>query len=120
MMLTKEGISRKSDGEEEASESLPRNHTAPPPNGGFRAWSVAVGAFSALICTFGYLNSFGFVETCQSEYSMSCLHFSYIKHLSSVLPEDLSLRTIIQCDFMDWFTAGLPTLRRRFAFRTFS
>ena len=31
----------------------------PPPNGGTQAWLVALGAFSALICTFGYLNSFG-------------------------------------------------------------
>ena len=30
-----------------------------PPDGGARAWLVALGAFAALVCTFGYLNTFG-------------------------------------------------------------
>ncbi|KAL8733574.1 MAG: hypothetical protein Q9166_001982 [cf. Caloplaca sp. 2 TL-2023] len=31
-----------------------------PPDGGLRAWLVVFGGFSALFCTFGYFNSFGF------------------------------------------------------------
>lgn len=31
------------------------------PEGGLRAWSVAAGHAGAMFCTFGYINSFGFV-----------------------------------------------------------
>lgn len=31
-----------------------------PPDGGVRAWLVVSGGFGALVCTFGYLNSFGY------------------------------------------------------------
>jgi hypothetical protein len=33
--------------------------TRPPPDGGAKAWLVAGGAFASLVCTFGYLNTFG-------------------------------------------------------------
>lgn len=32
------------------------------PDGGLRAWSVAAGHAGAMFCTFGYINSFGFVK----------------------------------------------------------
>lgn len=32
------------------------------PDGGLRAWSVAAGHAGAMFCTFGYINSFGFVN----------------------------------------------------------
>lgn len=32
------------------------------PEGGIRAWSVAAGHAGAMFCTFGYINSFGFVH----------------------------------------------------------
>lgn len=32
---------------------------APFPEGGARAWSVAIGAAGVLFCTFGYVNAFG-------------------------------------------------------------
>ncbi|KAL4895398.1 putative monocarboxylate transporter [Aspergillus ambiguus] len=31
-----------------------------PPDGGLRAWLVASGGFAAQLCTFGYINSFGY------------------------------------------------------------
>ena len=31
----------------------------PFPEGGARAWSVALGAAGVLFCTFGYVNAFG-------------------------------------------------------------
>jgi hypothetical protein len=31
-----------------------------PPDGGVRAWLVVFGAFSATLCTFGYINSVGY------------------------------------------------------------
>lgn len=34
----------------------------PFPDGGGRAWSVAAGCAGILFCTFGYINSFGWVE----------------------------------------------------------
>jgi hypothetical protein len=33
--------------------------TIPPPDGGAKAWLIACGAFASLVCTFGYLNTFG-------------------------------------------------------------
>ena len=50
--------------QEERSEaaSTPVNPSSTPPDGGLRAWSVVFGGFSALVCTFGYLNSFGYVN----------------------------------------------------------
>lgn len=66
------GMSQRSK-EGSASESLskqeenpeanptPVNTSSAPPDGGLRAWSVVFGGFSALVCTFGYLNSFGYV-----------------------------------------------------------
>lgn len=38
------------------------------PEGGFRAWSVAAGAFCVLFCTFGYLNAYGYVCLCFINY----------------------------------------------------
>ncbi|KAK2764911.1 hypothetical protein FQN54_008608 [Arachnomyces sp. PD_36] len=34
-----------------------------PPNGGARAWLVTAGAFSAQMCTFGYINTFGVYQS---------------------------------------------------------
>lgn len=31
------------------------------PEGGLKAWGVVAGAFCVLFCTFGYLNTFGYV-----------------------------------------------------------
>lgn len=44
-------------------ESEKAGAPAPPafPDGGLRAWSVAAGHAGAMFCTFGYINSFGFV-----------------------------------------------------------
>lgn len=58
---------------EDGDSGLNLNSSNPPvekapaamdfPDGGFRAWSVAAGHAGAMFCTFGYINSFGFV-TC--------------------------------------------------------
>lgn len=47
-----------------AAAHVPRS----PPNGGIQAWLVVSGAFCALICTFGYLNSFGYA--CEIRYPL--------------------------------------------------
>lgn len=45
------------------SDNTLEKAAAPPdfPEGGLRAWSVAAGNAGAMFCTFGYINSFGFV-----------------------------------------------------------
>jgi hypothetical protein len=35
---------------------------APFPEGGARAWSVALGTAGILFCTFGYVNAFGYIQ----------------------------------------------------------
>lgn len=44
---------------EEVGQRVPNHTVKVPPDGGSRAWLVALGAFAAMFCTFGYLNSFG-------------------------------------------------------------
>ena len=60
-------VTEKSSDEAAGLDDVERNQTSqaiaqtslPPPNGGIQAWLVVTGAFCALVCTFGYLNSFG-------------------------------------------------------------
>lgn len=47
------------DGNDSGVEEKPQIPTFP--DGGARAWSVAVGAAGVLFCTFGYANGFGYV-----------------------------------------------------------
>lgn len=41
-------------------EKTPTQVAMDYPDGGLRAWSVAVGAAGVLFCTFGYANAFGY------------------------------------------------------------
>jgi hypothetical protein len=40
---------------------VPQNGPPPFPEGGLRAWSVAIGCSGVLFSTFGYVNAFGCV-----------------------------------------------------------
>ncbi|KAL2824612.1 major facilitator superfamily domain-containing protein [Aspergillus cavernicola] len=46
-----------------ATDEEKRQHPEEPPNGGARAWMVALGAFAAQMCTFGYINTFGIFQS---------------------------------------------------------
>ena len=39
----------------------PQNGPPPFPEGGLRAWSVAIGCSGVLFSTFGYVNAFGYL-----------------------------------------------------------
>ncbi|KAF9633221.1 putative monocarboxylate permease-like protein [Lasiodiplodia theobromae] len=54
------------------------------PEGGFQAWSVAVGTAAALFCTMGYLNSFGVYQTYYEEYQLSSMTPSAISWIGSL------------------------------------
>lgn len=49
--------------EEQPDEKAPgpQGGQSPFPEGGLRAWSVAIGASGVLFSTFGYINAFGYV-----------------------------------------------------------
>lgn len=54
-----------SDVDVEASIEMPIEKTATQvamdfPDGGAKAWSVAIGAAGVMFCTFGYANAFGY------------------------------------------------------------
>ena len=59
---------------------------APPsyPDGGARAWLTVCGAFLALFCTFGQLNSFGTFQTWYREHQLSALPASTIAWIGSL------------------------------------
>lgn len=38
------------------------------PEGGARGWATAAGAAGVLFCTFGYINTFGYISNSSSEY----------------------------------------------------
>ena len=52
--------------EKHASGKAPATH----PDGGLRAWLTVLGAFLALFCTFGQLNSFGTFQAWYSEHQL--------------------------------------------------
>ena len=52
---------------------VPQNGPPPFPEGGLRAWSVAIGCSGVLFSTFGYVNAFGCVLASML-YNLS-LHF---------------------------------------------
>lgn len=63
-----ENLSPEMDGEKHqlpfSDEDLPMEKPQGPPDfpdGGRRAWSVAIGCSGILFCTFGYINAFGYV-----------------------------------------------------------
>ena len=49
--------------EGQTDEKAPNTQAGPPafPEGGVRAWSVAIGCSGVLFSTFGYVNAFGYV-----------------------------------------------------------
>ena len=54
------------------------------PDGGAQAWLTVLGAFLALFCTFGQLNSFGSFQTWYSEHQLSGLPASTIAWIGSL------------------------------------
>ncbi|PIL34880.1 MFS general substrate transporter [Ganoderma sinense ZZ0214-1] len=54
------------------------------PDGGTRAWLAVFGAFLALFCTFGQLNSFGTFQTWYHEHQLSALPASTIAWIGSL------------------------------------
>ncbi|TBU55768.1 MFS general substrate transporter [Dichomitus squalens] len=69
----------------------PRSHppsvadsSASCPDGGARAWLTVLGAFLALFCTFGQLNSFGSFQTWYSEHQLNGLPASTISWIGSL------------------------------------
>jgi hypothetical protein len=54
---------RESSKEESILQPPKAPEPAPFPDGGARAWMVALGAGGVLFCTFGYVNAFGFVSS---------------------------------------------------------
>ncbi len=54
------------------------------PDGGWAAWLTVFGAFLALVCTFGQLNSFGTFQTWYSEHQLSHLPPSTISWIGSL------------------------------------
>ncbi|OJD30874.1 monocarboxylate permease-like protein [Diplodia corticola] len=54
------------------------------PEGGFRAWSVAVGTAAALFCTMGYLNSYGVYQTYYESHQLSFMTPSAISWIGSL------------------------------------
>lgn len=48
------------------------------PDGGAKAWSVAIGAAGILFCTFGYINAFGTSATSATTPLDSCLRLGSI------------------------------------------
>ena len=54
------------------------------PDGGTRAWLAVLGAFLALFCTFGQLNSFGTFQTWYHEHQLSTLPASTIAWIGSL------------------------------------
>ncbi|THG97867.1 hypothetical protein EW026_g4221 [Hermanssonia centrifuga] len=54
------------------------------PDGGWSAWLTVFGAFLALVCTFGQLNSFGTFQTWYSEHQLSHLPPSTISWIGSL------------------------------------
>ena len=54
------------------------------PDGGWEAWLTVVGAFLALVCTFGQLNSFGTFQSWYSEHQLSHLPPSTISWIGAI------------------------------------
>ena len=54
------------------------------PDGGARAWLAVLGAFLALFCTFGQLNSFGTFQTWYREHQLGALPASTIAWIGSL------------------------------------
>jgi hypothetical protein len=63
--------------------SAPQYATPPFPEGGLRAWSVAIGCSGVMFSTFGYVNAFGYSTFGLP--SFSCISNS-CQGLSRVLP----------------------------------
>ncbi|KAL3463633.1 putative monocarboxylate transporter [Aspergillus heterothallicus] len=66
------------------SDEDKRQNSGEPPNGGLRAWSVALGAFAAQMCTFGYINTFGIFQSYYSEAFLSSKSASAISWIGSL------------------------------------
>lgn len=70
----------------EAESNPPPIETARPPcpDGGLQAWLTVFGAFLALFCTFGQLNSFGTFQTWYAEHQLRDLPPSTIAWIGSL------------------------------------
>lgn len=56
-----ESQSPESQGDPTSVEKVEPGPSADFPDGGLQAWTVAISASCVLLCTLGYVNSFGFV-----------------------------------------------------------
>ena len=54
------------------------------PDGGWRAWLTVLGAFLALMCTFGQLSSFGTFQSWYTEHQLQTLAPSTISWIGSL------------------------------------
>jgi hypothetical protein len=80
------------------------------PEGGMRAWSVALGCGGIVFCTFGYVNSFGYVFQCictvtengsDTDRDLSVLQEYYQTHqLQHKSPSDISWIGSLQIFFL--------------------
>ena len=66
------------------ASSVTSSTTSQFPDGGVRAWTTVVGAFLALFCTFGQLNSFGTFQTWYAEHQLHDLPPSTIAWIGSL------------------------------------
>ncbi|GLI81490.1 hypothetical protein PoHVEF18_009871 [Penicillium ochrochloron] len=66
------------------SDEEKRQNLQEPPNGGARAWGVALGAFAAQMCTFGYINTFGVFQSYYSTTFLSSESSSSISWIGSL------------------------------------
>lgn len=70
--------------EELPSPTALESHDDDYPDGGWAAWLTVLGAFLALVFTFGQLNSFGTFQSWYSEHQLSNLPASTISWIGSV------------------------------------
>jgi hypothetical protein len=64
------------------------------PDGGLRAWSVAIGAAGVLFCTFGYANAFGYANHFLEERGALRHMTNDMQYLSGVLSSSSAQRQI--------------------------
>ncbi|KAL4247928.1 Proton-linked Monocarboxylate Transporter [Abortiporus biennis] len=69
---------------ERSIKSLEESQDNTFPEGGLRAWMTVLGAFLALLCTFGQLNSFGTFQTWYEEHQLQHLSPSTISWIGSI------------------------------------
>jgi hypothetical protein len=93
--------------------SAPAQHNFP--EGGLRAWSVAIGAAGVIFCTFGYANAFGYA------FFFDIFHCACGSDHKQCLPRILSnastQRYFAVNHFMDWLHSNLLLVWRKSLWR---